>query len=160
MEMNHSSAFSIVAARCCVRVPSASLTQSLQFQSDIEKTLSAFPGVAFVFSKTGTAEMASDPMPQNATDNFVILKAQSLWPNPKEDKEELLQRMQEALEKIPGNSLEFTQPIQMRFNELIAGTRGDIAVKIYGDTFEEMVPTAEKIAGVLQGIPGSADVKV
>jgi cobalt-zinc-cadmium resistance protein CzcA len=143
-----------------LRIPSTSLTQSLAFQADVERTLATFPEVAFVFSKTGTAELASDPMPQNATDNFVILKPKAQWPNPKEEKAELIARMEAALDKLPGNSLEFTQPIQMRFNELIAGTRGDVAVKVYGEKFEEMVPAADRIAAVLRSIPGAADVKV
>jgi cobalt-zinc-cadmium resistance protein CzcA len=143
-----------------LRIPSTSLTQALEFQRDVEQTLSTFPEVAFVFSKTGTAELASDPMPQNATDNFVILKPKSQWPNPKEDKAALVARMDEALSKVPGSALEFTQPIQMRFNELIAGTRGDVAVKVFGESFEEMVPAADRIAAVLQTVPGAADVKV
>ena len=143
-----------------LRIPSTSLTQSMVFQKDVEKTLAEFPEVAFVFSKTGTAELASDPMPQNATDNFVILKPKAQWPNPQEEKADLIARMEAELNKIPGNSLEFTQPIQMRFNELIAGTRGDVAVKVYGEKFEEMVPAAEQIAAVLRGVNGSADVKV
>ncbi len=143
-----------------LRIPSTSLTQSMELQSDVEQTLAKFPEVAFVFSKTGTAELASDPMPQNATDNFVILKSRSEWPDPGEEKEKLIGRMEEALNQIPGNSMEFTQPIQMRFNELIAGTRGDIAVKVFGEKFEEMVPLADKIASILRSIPGSADVKV
>ncbi|MHB1158303.1 MAG: efflux RND transporter permease subunit [Phycisphaerales bacterium] len=142
-----------------LRIPSTSLTQSMQFQRDIEETLAQFPEVAFVFSKTGTAELASDPMPQNATDNFVILKPRSQWPNPGEEKGKLIERIEAALNQLPGNSMEFTQPIQMRFNELIAGTRGDIAVKVFGEKFEEMVPLADKIASVLRSIAGSADVK-
>jgi cobalt-zinc-cadmium resistance protein CzcA len=142
------------------RIPSIALTQSLQMQFQVEKTLSAFPEVAFVFSKTGTAEMASDPMPPNFSDTFVILKPHDQWPNPAEPKSALVQRMEEALEGLPGNVYEFTQPIQLRFNELISGVRSDVAVKVYGDTFDVMQTTAAAIAQVLQGIPGSADVKV
>jgi cobalt-zinc-cadmium resistance protein CzcA len=142
------------------RIPSTSLTQSMEIQQDAEVALSKFPEVAFVYSKTGTAELASDPMPQNATDNFVILKPRTQWPDPKEEKSHLIARMEEELSKIPGNSMEFTQPIQMRFNELIAGTRGDIAVKVFGEDFETMVPIADKIAAILQSVPGAADVKV
>ncbi len=143
-----------------LRIPSTSLTQSLAIQQDAEKALAKFPEVAFIFSKTGTAELASDPMPQNATDNFVILKQRSQWPNPKESKANLIGRMEEALQRIPGNSIEFTQPIQMRFNELIAGTRGDIAVKVFGEDFDKMVPIANHIAAILRSVPGSADVQV
>ena len=143
-----------------MRIPSTALTQSLQMQSQVEKTLSAFPEVAFVFAKTGTAEMASDPMPPNVSDTFIILKPRQEWPNPAEPKSALVQRMEEALEEVPGHNYEFTQPIQMRFNELISGVRSDVAVKVYGDDFDAMQTTAAAIAQVLQSVPGAADVKV
>jgi cobalt-zinc-cadmium resistance protein CzcA len=143
-----------------MRIPSTSITQSSEMQLDVEQTVSAFPEVAFVFSKTGTAEMASDPMPPNVSDTFIILRPQAEWPDPGESKSELIARVEKALSSVPGNNYEFTQPIQMRFNELIAGVRSDVAVKIYGDEFEQMVPAAEAIARVLQEIPGAADVKV
>jgi cobalt-zinc-cadmium resistance protein CzcA len=143
-----------------LRIPSTALTQSLQMQFQVEKTFSAFPEVAFVFSKTGTAEMASDPMPPNASDTFVILKSRDQWLDPTEPKSALGQRMEEALEKLPGNAYEFTQPVQLRFNELIAGVRSDVAVKVYGDDFDAMQTTAATIAQVLQSVPGAADVKV
>ena len=143
-----------------LRIPSTALSQSLHMQFQVEKTLSAFPEVAFVFSKTGTAEMASDPMPPNASDTFVILKPHDQWPDPSEPKSALVQRMEEALEALPGNAYEFTQPVQLRFNELIAGVRSDVAVKVYGDNFDDMQTAATAIAGVLQNVPGAADVKV
>jgi cobalt-zinc-cadmium resistance protein CzcA len=130
----------------------------MQFQ--VEKTLRTFPEVAFVFSRTGTAEMASDPMPTNISDTFVILKPRGEWPNPDEPKSAFIGRMEDVLKTLPGNNYEFTQPIQMRFNELIAGVRSDVAVKVYGDNFTEMQRTAAGIARTLQGIPGAADVKV
>jgi heavy metal efflux system protein len=116
--------------------------------------------VRFVFSKTGTAELASDPMPPNATDMFVILKPRDQWPDPKLAKEELVERLEKELGRFPGNAYEITQPIQMRFNELIAGVRGDIAVKVFGDDFTAMNRTAEQIAGVLRRTQGATDVKV
>lgn len=143
-----------------VRIPSTSLTQSTTMQLDVEKTLTSFPEVAFAFSKTGTAEMASDPMPPNVSDTFVMLKPPSEWPDPHVTKLELIERMEDALRKLPGNNYEFTQPIEMRFNELIAGVRSDVAVKIYGDKFDVLQNTAEKIAQVLKTIKGAADVKV
>lgn len=144
-----------------LRIPSTSLTQSQAMQADVERTLKAkFPEIAFIFSKTGTAEMAADPMPPNATDTFLILKPKEEWPNPSEDKAALIARIDEALAAVPGNNYEYTQPIQMRFNELIAGIRGDVAVKVYGDRFETMVPLADRIAAVIRSIPGAADVKV
>ena len=143
-----------------LRIPSTSLTQSTQMQLQIEKTLGTFPEVAVVFSKTGTAEMATDPMPPNGADAFVVLKPRAQWPEPDKPKRALLRRMEAFLERLPGNSYEFTQPIQMRFNELLAGVRSDVAVKVYGDSFNEMRGTAEAIARVLQSVPGAADVKV
>ena len=143
-----------------MRIPSTSLTQSTEMQFKVEKTLRAFPEVAFVFSKTGTAEMASDPMPPNVSDTFVILKPREAWPHPKEPKDAVIERMEAALGTLPGNNYEFTQPIQMRFNELIAGVRSDVAVKVYGDDFETMQTAAGAIARTLQSIPGAADVKI
>ena len=143
-----------------MRIPSTALTQSLQMQSRVEKTLSTFPEVAFVFAKTGTAEMASDPMPPNVSDTFIILKSRQQWPNPDEPKGALIQRMEAALEDVPGHNYEFTQPIQMRFNELISGVRSDVAIKVYGDDFDAMQATAAALAQVLQRVPGAADVKV
>lgn len=143
-----------------MRIPSTSLTQSLHMQSQVEKTISAFPEVALVFAKTGTAEMASDPMPPNVSDTFIMLHPRQQWPNPTELKSALMQRLEAALEGVPGHTYEFTQPIQMRFNELISGVRSDVAVKVYGDNFTAMQTTAAAIAQVLQGVPGAADVKV
>jgi cobalt-zinc-cadmium resistance protein CzcA len=143
-----------------MRVPSTSLTQSTEMQFKVETALLQFPEVSLVYSKTGTAEMASDPMPPNVSDTFVILKPQGLWPNPSEPKISLIDRMETALKKLPGAKYEFTQPIQMRFNELIAGVRSDLAVKVYGDNFDEMAKTAQSVAQIIRTIPGSADVKV
>jgi cobalt-zinc-cadmium resistance protein CzcA len=143
-----------------MRIPSTSLTSSQALQFEIEKTLAGLPEIAFVFSKTGTAETAADPMPPNVSDAFIILKSQSEWPNPNLEKTELIENIKKAVESVPGNNYEFTQPIQMRFNELIAGVRSDVAVKIYGDDFDVMNKTADQIAGVLRAIPGAADVKV
>lgn len=143
-----------------IRIPSTSLSQSTQMQFEVEKTLSQFPEVAIVYSKTGTAEMAADPMPPSISDTFVILKPQHDWPNPRGTKQQLLERMEKAVADLPGNSYEWTQPIQMRFNELIAGIRSDVAVKLYGDDFAKLTPTADTIAQVLQSIAGAADVKV
>jgi cobalt-zinc-cadmium resistance protein CzcA len=104
--------------------------------------------------------VATDPMPPNVADNFVMLKPQSEWPDPKRSKADLVAAMQDAVQKVPGNNYEFTQPIQMRFNELISGVRSDVAVKVFGDDMETMNETATQIAKVLEGVAGSADVKV
>ena len=143
-----------------LRIPATSVQQSQAMQVPIEKLVAAQPEVQFVYSKTGTAELASDPMPPNATDMFVILKPRDAWPDPKLSKEELVERLEGKLGKIPGNVYEITQPIQMRFNELIAGVRGDIAVKVFGDDFSQMNATAEKIADIMRKTQGAADVKV
>jgi cobalt-zinc-cadmium resistance protein CzcA len=142
-----------------MRIPSTGITQSSTMQADVERVVSSFPEVAFVYSKTGTAEMASDPMPPSVSDTFIILKPHEQWPEPSLAKSELIERIEEALSQLPGNNYEFTQPIQMRFNELIAGVRSDVAVKVYGDDFGQMHKTAQSIAKVLEQIPGAADVK-
>jgi len=129
-------------------------------QLAVEKTVSAFPQVAFVFSKTGTAEVASDPMPPNVSDTFIILKPRDEWPNPRLPKDELVAEIERAVNALPGNAFEFTQPIQMRFNELLAGVRGDIAVKVFGDEFDPLLRTANQIAGILRGVAGASDVRV
>lgn len=143
-----------------MRIPSASLTQSQEMQFKIERALEQFPEIKVSFSKTGTAEVASDPMPPNVSDTFILLKPKEQWPNPAKSKLELIEEIQDKLTKIPGNNYEFTQPIQMRFNELISGVRGDIAVKVFGDEFDKLLPVASSIAAILQAIPGAADVKV
>ena len=143
-----------------LRIPSTSLQQSTEMQARVERAISEFPEVAFVYSKTGTAEVASDPMPPNASDCFVILKPREEWPNRNQPKAQLIQRIEERLQRVVGNAYEFSQPIQMRFNELIAGVRGDVAIKLYGDDLDEMSAAAGRIAAVLQSIRGAADVKV
>ncbi len=143
-----------------MRIPSTSITQSTSMQLEVESIVSAFPEVAFVFSKTGTAEMASDPMPPNVSDTFIIFEPREKWPDPDLPKARLQDRIEKAVQTAVGHNYEFTQPIQMRFNELIAGVRGDVAVKVYGDDFPAMERVAQRIAGVLRGIPGAADVRV
>ncbi|MBR0936435.1 efflux RND transporter permease subunit [Bradyrhizobium jicamae] len=143
-----------------LRIPSTALSQSQAMQLSVEKTVSRFPQVAFVFSKTGTAEVASDPMPPNASDTFIILKPHEAWPDPSMTKERLIEEISAAVGRLPGNVYEFTQPIQMRFNELLAGVRGDIAVKVFGDEFEPMLKAANEIAAALRTVRGATDVKV
>ncbi|PDT73889.1 CusA/CzcA family heavy metal efflux RND transporter [Bradyrhizobium sp. C9] len=143
-----------------LRIPSTALSQSQAMQLSVEKAVSRFPQVSFVFSKTGTAEVASDPMPPNASDTFIILKPRAEWPDPSLTKEQLIEDISKAVGRLPGNVYEFTQPIQMRFNELLAGVRGDIAVKVFGDEFEPMQKAANQIAAALRGVRGATDVKV
>ncbi|KQS47066.1 MULTISPECIES: efflux RND transporter permease subunit [unclassified Sphingomonas] len=143
-----------------VRIPGTSVDQSQAMQFQVEKVLARQPEVRFAFSRTGTSEIASDPMPPNATDTFVILKPKAEWPDPGLAKEALVARMAKQLSTLPGNAYEITQPIQMRFNELIAGVRGDIAVKVFGDDFGGMNAAADRIAKVLRATRGAVDVRV
>ncbi|MGH7818523.1 MAG: efflux RND transporter permease subunit, partial [Candidatus Binatia bacterium] len=143
-----------------IRIPSTALSESGAMQKRLEHAVRDVPEVALVFSKTGTAEMASDPMPPNVSDNFVILKPRSEWPDASETKEDVRRRIEEAVERLPGQNYEFTQPIAMRFNELIAGVRGDVAVKLFGDDFETLLPIAERVGSILRETRGAADVRV
>ncbi|NMG45702.1 CusA/CzcA family heavy metal efflux RND transporter [Aromatoleum toluvorans] len=143
-----------------LRIPGTSLSQSIDMQVQLEQTVKAFPEVDAIFAKIGTPEIATDPMPPSVADNFVMLKPREQWPDPGRPKDELVAAIQEAVEQVPGNNYEFTQPIQMRFNELISGVRSDVAVKVFGDDMETMTETGERIAEVLERIPGAADVKV
>ena len=143
-----------------LRIPGTSLTQAIEMQMELERVIKGFPEVERVFAKLGTAEIATDPMPPNVADNFVMLKPRSEWPDPKRSQASLVAALQEAVAKVPGNNYEFTQPIQMRFNELISGVRSDVAVKVFGDDMAVMDETADAISKVLESIPGAADVKV
>jgi len=143
-----------------IRIPSMALSEAGAMQKTLERAVKDVPEVALVFSKTGTAEMAADPMPPNLTDNFVILKPRSEWPNPSDTKEDVRRRIEEAIEVLPGQSYEFSQPIAMRFNELIAGVRADVAVKLFGDDFAALLPAARRIGDVLGKTRGAADVRV
>jgi cobalt-zinc-cadmium resistance protein CzcA len=184
-----------------MRIPSTGITQSQAMQFDVERAVSSIPEVAFIYSKTGTAEMATDPMPPNVSDTFIIFKDKSQWRSEAEldrliaekqaamekmgahagghdehggeaggheeeaelkiegHKGKLIQLIQLTVAVVPGNNYEFTQPIQMRFNELISGVRGDVAIKVYGDDFDAMEKSAQQVLAVLQGIPGAADAK-
>jgi len=142
-----------------MRIPGTSLSQSVKMQKDVEEAVRKFPEVKEVFSKIGTPEVATDPMPPNVADTFVMLKPREEWPNPNKSKAEFVHELEESLEQVPGNNYEFTQPIQMRFNELISGVRSDLAVKIYGDDLEQLLESAQDIADVIQKVDGAADVK-
>jgi cobalt-zinc-cadmium resistance protein CzcA len=143
-----------------MRIPGTGLNQAVQMQQDLERVIQKFPEVERVFSKIGTAEIATDPMPPNLADTFIMLKPEKDWPKPKKSRDALIESIQEAVAKMPGNNYEFTQPIQMRFNELISGVRSDVAVKIFGDDMDTMNKSAEKISQILSKIDGAADVKV
>jgi cobalt-zinc-cadmium resistance protein CzcA len=176
-----------------MRIPSTGITQSQQMQRHVEQTIAQLPEVVFCYSKTGTAELASDPMPPNVSDTFIILAPEEQWRSEEEldrliaektaalqgagadaepgepeggtaevrgHKAKLRKLIELTLQSVPGNSYEFTQPIQMRFNELISGVRSDVAIKVFGDDFASMQATADEVLAVLQTIPGVADAKV
>ena len=143
-----------------MRIPGTSITQSVLMQKVLEQEILTLPEVERVFSKIGTAEVATDPMPPSVADTFVILKPRSDWPDPGKTKTELVAELEALVAKVPGNNYEFTQPIQMRFNELISGVRSDVAVKVYGDDLDVLMTTAQGIESAMTGIDGAADVRV
>jgi len=143
-----------------IRIPGTSLDQVVEMQNLLEAKLSEFPQVSKVFAKSGTPEIANDPMPPNVTDNFVILKPRNEWPNPKLTKQELIETIEKSIIKLPGNNYEFTQPIQMRFNELISGVRADLGIKVFGDDLEQLLKSSHEILAVLNQIDGVADTRV
>ena len=147
------------AAIQAVRIPGTSLSQSMDMEAVLEKRLLKLPEVKEIFTRTGTAEVATDPEPPSTSDGFIMLKPREQWPDPKKPKAQLLSEIEEAAEEIPGSSYELSQPIQRRFNELISGVRSDLGVKIFGDDLNTLVRTAAQLQSVLQGIPGAADVK-
>ncbi len=144
-----------------IRIPGTSLSESVAMQQRIEIAVKAkFPEVRRVFARTGTAEIASDPMPPNISDGYIMLNPVSEWPEPRKTPAELRDAIQEEVEKIAGNSYEFSQPIQLRFNELISGIRSDVAVKIFGDDMDVLNRTAAEAAAVLARLDGASEVKV
>jgi len=144
-----------------LRSPSTGLEESLRMQENTEKLLlKNFPEIKAVFARTGTAEVATDVMPPNISDGYIMLKPHEKWPNPKESIDELRSRMESYLATIPGNNSEFSQPIELRFNELISGVRSDVGVKIFGDDMQVLNGEAAKIAKIIQQVTGSSAVKV
>lgn len=143
-----------------LRIPGTSLTQAINMQMVLEDRIRQFPEVKEVFAKLGTAEVATDPMPPSVADAFIMLKDRKEWPNPKKPKAQLVAEIEEAILKIPGNNYELTQPIQMRFNELISGVRSDVAVKVYGDDMEVLQEVGGAIEDVVKSVQGSADAKM
>jgi cobalt-zinc-cadmium resistance protein CzcA len=143
-----------------LRIPSTGLEQSVEMQEVLEQRIKAFSEVDKVFSRIGTAEVATDPMPPSIADIFVILKPRKDWYDPKKPKSELVEEMEDALKNIPGNNYEFTQPIQMRFNELISGVRADLGIKVFGDDLDQLLLTAKDILNIVKTIDGAADVRM
>ncbi|WP_312956443.1 CusA/CzcA family heavy metal efflux RND transporter, partial [Pseudomonas songnenensis] len=144
-----------------LRVPGTSLSQSVDMQQRLEKAIAKqVPEVKRTFARTGTAEIAADPMPPNISDSYVMLKPKEEWPDPDKSREQLIEDIQKAAASVPGSNYEMSQPIQLRFNELISGVRSDVAVKVFGDDMDILNKTADDIAAILQDVPGASEVKV
>ena len=142
-----------------LRIPGTSLTQAVAMQSALEKRIKRFPEVKEVFAKIGTADVATDAVPPSVADTFIIMKPRDQWPSPRKPKTQLVAEMNEAVQQVPGSRYEFIQPIQMRFNELIAGVRSDVAVRVYGDDLDELARLASEITGVVAKVEGSQDAQ-
>ena len=143
-----------------LRMPGTGLKQSVAMQHTLEKRVLEFPEVKEVFARIGTAEVASDPMPPSIADGYIMLKPQKDWPNPNKTKDELIEEITKAVAEIPGNNYEMSQPIQLRFNELISGVRSDVGVKIFGDNMDTLLSVGQQVAAVLGKVPGAEDIKV
>jgi cobalt-zinc-cadmium resistance protein CzcA len=143
-----------------LRIPGTSLTQALAMQKQLEETIKGFPEVSHVFAKIGTADIATDPMPPSVADNFIIMKPREEWPDPDKTMPELVSELAQAVAIVPGNNYEFLQPIQMRFNELIAGVRSDLAVKLFGDDLDRLLEVGGAIEDVIRSVPGAEDVSL
>jgi len=143
-----------------LRIPGTGLDQAVGMQTLLEARIKQFPEVDKVFAKIGTADIATDPMPPSVADNYVIFKPRNEWPNPSREKADLVEAIETAVRELPGNNYEFTQPIQMRFNELISGVRSDLGIKVIGDDLEQLQTSAAEILEVLEKIPGAADARM
>lgn len=143
-----------------LRIPGTSLSQAVEMQSLLEARIKQFPEVERVFGKLGTAEVATDPMPPSVADTFLMMKPREAWPDPRKPKAQLVAEIEAAVKQLPGNNYEFTQPIQMRMNELISGVRADVAVKLYGDDLATLVEVGERLEAVTKAVDGAADVKL
>ena len=143
-----------------LRIPGTSLQQAVKLQEGLEAEIRKLPEVERVFAKIGTAEVATDAVPPSVADNFIILKPRHEWPDPKKPKAQVVDELEALVTPIPGNRYEFLQPIQMRFNELIAGVRSELAIKVFGDDFDQLIQLGDAIHAVLTQVPGAADVAV
>ncbi len=143
-----------------LRIPGTSLSQAVAMQGTLEERIKQFPEVEHVFGKLGTAEIATDPMPPSVADTFVMIKPRDQWPDPRKPKARLVAEIEAAVQQLPGNNYEFTQPVQMRMNELISGVRADVAVKLYGDDLDTLMQVGKQIEAVTKTVSGAADVKL
>ena len=143
-----------------LRIPGTSLSQAIKMQEALENRIRKFPEVERVFAKIGTADVATDPMPPSVADNFIMLQDRDQWPDPRKSRDQLVAELNKAVQQIPGNNYEFTQPVQMRMNELIAGVRSDVAVKLFGDDLDQLLESGGAVEEVVESIPGAEDVKI
>jgi len=143
-----------------LRIPGTSLQQAVEMQEQLEAEIKKMPEVEHVFAKIGTAEVATDAVPPSVADNFIILKPRNEWPDPKKPKAEIVRELEGLVTPIPGNRYEFLQPIQMRFNELIAGVRAELAIKVFGDDFDTLIALGDSIESAIGQVPGAADIVV
>ncbi|MBI5939655.1 MAG: CusA/CzcA family heavy metal efflux RND transporter [Caulobacterales bacterium] len=143
-----------------LRIPGTSLSQAIRMQTALEARIKQFPEVERVVAKIGTAEVATDPMPPSVADTFIMLRPRKEWPDPGKPRAQLVAELQAAVAKIPGNNYEFTQPIQMRFNELLSGVRADVAVKVFGDDLDQLLEIGDSIEMVVASVDGAQDVGV
>ena len=142
-----------------LRIPGTSLTQSVEMQAMLEKRLLKVPEVKEAFARTGSAEVATDPMPPSGSDGYVMLKPRKEWPDPEKSKAAVVSDIQEACEDVPGSVYGISQPIQQRMNETVSGIRSDVAVKIFGDDLDVLIQSAARVKAVLKSVQGAADVK-
>jgi cobalt-zinc-cadmium resistance protein CzcA len=143
-----------------LRIPGTGLDQAVGMQTLLEARIKQFPEVDMVVAKIGTADVATDPMPPSVADTFIMLKDREDWPDPRKPKAQFLRELEAAVREIPGNNYEFTQPVQMRMNELIAGVRADVAIKVFGDDLEVLASIGDQVEAIAQQVAGAADVKV
>jgi len=141
-----------------LRIPGTSLSQAVGMQTQLEAAVKTLPEVDHIVGKIGTADIATDPMPPSVADNYIILKDRAAWPDPRKPKAEVVAELEAAVRPIPGNNYEFTQPIQMRFNELLSGVRADVAVKVYGDDLQQLAAIGERLEGLVRSVDGAQDV--
>jgi len=143
-----------------LRIPGTSLTQSIAMQNELEKRISQVAEVERVFSKIGTPDVATDAMPPNVADTFIMLKPRHMWPDPDKAKNQLVAELETLVKQVPGNRYEFLQPIQMRFNELLAGVRAELAIKVFGDDFDTLTEVGNAIEQAINPVEGAVDIQV
>lgn len=143
-----------------LRIPGTSLSQSVSMQLVLEEAIRKHPDVERVFSKIGTPDVATDPMPPSVADTFIMLKPREQWADPNQPKSELIEELEAVVNKVPGNRYEFQQPIQMRFNELLSGVRAELAIKVFGDDFATLEAVGADIAAAIQSVDGIKDISL